>query len=70
MTEYLTIKQYAEKYNVPRTTVQYWVKRGILESDNAKRPFKIPDDQPYPFKDKLLPSFRYSWRDDEKGITY
>lgn len=49
---YLTIKQYCEKYNVPRTTVQDWVRNGTLEVLRWKRPMLIPDDQPIPERSK------------------
>lgn len=65
---YLSIKEYCEKYNVPRTTVQYWVKKGILNARKDVRPFQIPDDQPIPFKDKVTDSFRYRWKDEKTGF--
>ena len=67
--EELTIKQYCEKYDVPRTTVQYWLKRGLLKKSRGKRPFLIPDNQPIPYKDDLFPSFRYRWKDEERGYS-
>ena len=56
---YLTIKGYSEKYGVPRTTVQGWIKDGTLQCMKFKRPYLIPDDQPVPRKE---PGYFNNWR--------
>ncbi len=60
--KYLTIKEYCEKYNVPRTTVQSWIKSGILEAITFKRPFRIPDDQGVPVKDPSYHRWYYTFK--------
>lgn len=61
---YLTIKQYSEKYNVPRTTVQSWIHNGKLNVVKWKRPMLIPDDQPIPTREKgYFNGWRYKRED-------
>ena len=61
---YLTIKQYCKKYDIPRTTVQGWIKDGTLEAIHIKRPYLIPDDQPIPVKDD---GYYNGWRYRRNG---
>ena len=60
--QYLTVREYSEKYGVPESTVKYWIKSGKLSVMRSERPMLIPDDQPVPQKDPDVHGYRYQWR--------
>lgn len=59
---YLTMEQYCLKYDVPRSTVRYWIQQGVLEVRKDVRPMLIPDGQGIPYKDPDIHKFRYQWK--------
>ena len=60
----MTIKEYSEKYHVPRTTVQSWIRNGTLKALTIKRPFMIPDDQGVPVKDPSYHGWYYTFKNE------
>jgi hypothetical protein len=52
MTEWLTIKHYAEKYNVSTQVVNNWVIQGVIPADctmvvEELNAIRLVEDQPY-----------------------
>ena len=57
---YLTVKEYAAKYGVPKSTIRVWIRDGKLKVFKGKT-ILIPDDQPIPYKDPKIPGWRYQF---------
>ena len=61
---YLTRAEFSKKYNVPRTTLNYWIKMGYIEVRKDVRPMLIPDDQGIPYHDPdIYKGRRYQWKE-------
>lgn len=49
--EWLTVKEYSERYGVPKATVRNWVKRGLLRIRKDLYPVRVLDGKKAPIRD-------------------
>ena len=58
---YLTVTNYAIKYDIPRSTVYTWIRQGKLEAREDVRPKLVLDEKPAPEKDPAIHKWRYQF---------
>lgn len=56
---YLTVREYALKYDIPKTTIYTWIRQGKLESIETARPKLVLDEGKAPEKDPSIHKWRY-----------
>lgn len=60
--EQMTVSEYSVCYDVPRSTVKGWIRRGLLKADKSRRPMLIAEGQTVPQKDPDIHRWRYQWK--------
>lgn len=53
--EWLTVKEYSEKHEVPLSTVRFWISKGWLKCDTATYPRRVLDEKEPPVRNEKGP---------------
>lgn len=58
---YITVREYCRKYDIPHVTIYYWAKKGKIKLDRTTYPARILDDGNPPRKNPDFHRWQYQF---------